>query len=114
MQVVSRYDVCMSATQLQRPGGRSARVRTAVHDAVLDLVAKNPWDPLTVALVAERSGVHQATIYRRWETLAGLLNDVVAARWPEVRRSRTPGRCAGTSRRTPSRCPATSQVRSAR
>ena len=68
----------MSATQLQRPGGRSARVRAAVHDAVLDLVKKNPWDPLTVALVAERSGVHQATIYRRWETLAGLLNDVVA------------------------------------
>lgn len=68
----------MSTTQLQRPGGRSARVRAAVHDAVLALVAEHPWDPLTVALVAERSGVHQATIYRRWETLSGLLNDVVA------------------------------------
>jgi len=67
----------MSA-QLQRPGGRSARVRAAVHDAVLALLMEDPWAPLTVAQVAERSGVHQATIYRRWESLAGLMNDVVA------------------------------------
>ncbi len=68
----------MSATQLQRPGGRSARVRAAVHDAVLGLLKEDPWAPLTVAQVAERSGVHQATIYRRWESLSGLMNDVVA------------------------------------
>jgi AcrR family transcriptional regulator len=68
----------MSATQLQRPGGRSARVRAAVHAAVLELVTENPWDALTVAMVAERSGVHQATIYRRWDSLAGVLDDVVA------------------------------------
>ncbi len=68
----------MSAKQLQRPGGRTARVRAAVHAAVLDLVAVDPWGALTVAMVAERSGVHQATIYRRWESLNGLLYDVVA------------------------------------
>jgi AcrR family transcriptional regulator len=42
------------------------------------MVSENPWDALIVAMVAERSGVHQATIYRRWESLAGLLDDVVA------------------------------------
>jgi AcrR family transcriptional regulator len=62
---------------MQRPGGRSARVRTAVHDALLDLLAERPWEEITVPLVAERSGVHQATIYRRWGTTSGLLNDVV-------------------------------------
>lgn len=68
----------MSTPQLQRPGGRSARIRTAVHEAVLDLLVEDPWAPMTIAQVAERSGVHQATIYRRWESVSGLLDDVVA------------------------------------
>jgi AcrR family transcriptional regulator len=78
MQVISRYDREVSATGLRRPGGRSARVRAAVHAAVLEILEENPWDALTVAMVAERSGVHQATIYRRWESLSGVLDDVVA------------------------------------
>jgi AcrR family transcriptional regulator len=49
-----------------------------VHAAVLEIVQENPWDALTVAMVAERSGVHQATIYRRWDSLSGVLDDVVA------------------------------------
>jgi AcrR family transcriptional regulator len=65
---------------MQRPGGRSARVRTAVHDAVLDLLGERPWEDITVALVAERSGVHQATIYRRWGSMSELLNDLVVER----------------------------------
>jgi AcrR family transcriptional regulator len=65
---------------MQRPGGRSARVRTAVHDAVLDLLGQRAWEDITVALVAERSGVHQATIYRRWGSMAELLNDIVIER----------------------------------
>jgi AcrR family transcriptional regulator len=65
---------------MQRPGGRSARVRSAVHDAVLDLLGERPWDEITVPVVAERSGVHQATIYRRWGTMPALLNDVVIER----------------------------------
>ena len=65
---------------MQRPGGRSARVRSAVHDALLDLLGERPWEDITVALVAERSGVHQATIYRRWGTMSQLLNDLVMSR----------------------------------
>jgi AcrR family transcriptional regulator len=65
---------------MQRPGGRSARVRSAVHRAVLDLLGERPWEEITVPLVAERSGVHQATIYRRWGTMSALLNDVVIER----------------------------------
>lgn len=65
------------ARTMQRPGGRSARVRTAVHSALLELMDTHSWEQLSVPLVAEASGVHQATIYRRWGTMSGLLNDVV-------------------------------------
>lgn len=62
---------------MARPGGRTARVRAAVHTAVIDLVSERPWGELTIAMIATRSGVHQATLYRRWGTLSGLLHDVV-------------------------------------
>ena len=63
---------------MQRPGGRSARVREAVHEAVLALLHERSWEDLGIAAVAERSGVHQATIYRRWRSMPALLDDVVA------------------------------------
>jgi AcrR family transcriptional regulator len=65
---------------MRRPGGRSARVRSAVHDAVVDLLEERPWEEMSVPLIAERSGVHQATIYRRWGTMSTLLNDVLVER----------------------------------
>lgn len=71
----------MSANQpgAKRPGGRTAQVRAAVHQAVTELLAGAAPEDLTIAEVAQRSGVHQATIYRRWRTLAALLDDVVTA-----------------------------------
>lgn len=78
MQGNSRYDSGMDhGRTMQRPGGRSARVRSAVHTAVLELLEARSWEELSVPLVAEVSGVHQATIYRRWGTMSALLNDVV-------------------------------------
>lgn len=62
---------------MKRPGGRSARVRAAVHAAAFELLEKHQWEELSIPLVAEVSGVHQATIYRRWGTMSALLNDVV-------------------------------------
>jgi AcrR family transcriptional regulator len=67
-----------SGRPMQRPGGRSARVRADVHAAALELMQKHQWEELSVPMVAEASGVHQATIYRRWGTMSGLLNDVVS------------------------------------
>src|SRR5438477_8432691 len=64
---------------MQRPRGRSARIRQQVHEAVVDLLHGCAVDDLTVPLIAERSGVHQATIYRRWGSLPVILQDVVAA-----------------------------------
>lgn len=69
---------------MARPGGRTARVRAAVHTAVTDLVTEQPWGELTIAMIATRSGVHQATLYRRWGTLSGLLHDVVAEKLADL------------------------------
>jgi len=64
---------------MERPHGRSARVRYQVHQAVIELLRDRTMDELSIPLVAERSGVHQATIYRRWGSIPVLLNDLVAA-----------------------------------
>jgi len=50
----------------QRPGGRTARVRAAVLEATLAELGASGWRSLSVERIAERSGVHKTTIYRRW------------------------------------------------
>ncbi|WP_129843363.1 TetR/AcrR family transcriptional regulator [Streptomyces sp. RFCAC02] len=63
----------------RRPGGRTARVRAQVLDAVLAELGEHGYDGLTVDAVAARSGVHRATVYRRWGDVGGLLADVLDA-----------------------------------
>ncbi|WP_433508569.1 TetR/AcrR family transcriptional regulator [Nonomuraea sp. CA-143628] len=60
----------------RRPGGRSARVRAAVHHAVTDLIAERGHGNFTVGDVATRAGVADTSVYRRWGTLEALLTDV--------------------------------------
>ncbi len=57
----------------QRPGGRTERTRAAALQATLDLLAEHGYADLTVEAVAERSGVHKTTLYRRWESAEGLV-----------------------------------------
>jgi AcrR family transcriptional regulator len=64
----------------RRPGGRSALVRTKVHQAVLDLLAEHGTAELTIPVVAQRAGVNPTSIYRRWRTREGLLADVAMSR----------------------------------
>lgn len=59
-----RYDGVMDSNK--RPGGRSARVREAVLRAALLELSESGWDSLSVERIAERSGTHKTTIYRRW------------------------------------------------
>ena len=70
-------------TIARRPGGRSARVRAEVHAAVLELLGEQRWDQVSIPAIAERSGVHSATIYRRWGSVASLADEVVAERLAE-------------------------------
>jgi len=70
-----------SAPPHTRPGGRSARVRAAVHRAVEELLAEGPSEALTIPIVAARAGVHPTTVYRRWGSVGELLGAVAASRF---------------------------------
>lgn len=71
----------MTAGIPTRPGGRSARVRAAVHRAVEELLTGSPPEALTMPVIAARAGVHPTTVYRRWGTLGELLAAVAASRF---------------------------------
>ena len=69
----------MTPEPRRRPGGRSARVRRQVLDAVLAELTEHGYDGLTVEAVAARAGVHRVTVHRRWGDIGGLLADVLDA-----------------------------------
>jgi len=61
----------------RRTGGRSARVRASVLRATLDALLAGGADDLSISDVAQRAGVHETSIYRRWGTRANLILDAV-------------------------------------
>ncbi|AOA58787.1 TetR/AcrR family transcriptional regulator [Acinetobacter larvae] len=63
-----------------RPGGRSARIQEAVHQAVLALQHEVDAAQLNVPAIAKKAGVTPSTIYRRWGSLSALLADVALAK----------------------------------
>ncbi|BEL03899.1 TetR/AcrR family transcriptional regulator [Actinoplanes sichuanensis] len=58
-----------------RPGGRTARTRGQVLEAVASLLLEGGFDAVTMDAVAARSGIHRTTIYRRWRDPGALLAD---------------------------------------
>lgn len=70
----------MAVREQVRVGGRSARIQTAVHDAVRALSADLGREALTVPMIAGHAGVTPSTIYRRWGDLGELLADVAVER----------------------------------
>jgi len=62
----------------RRPGGRTARTRDAVLQAVISELAENGYAETTVERIAARAGVAKTTIYRRWGRVSGLLADLMA------------------------------------
>ncbi|MEF0941974.1 TetR/AcrR family transcriptional regulator [Rhizobium sp. BR 362] len=70
----------MVSKENPRPGGRSARVQAAVHQAVREMLARMERADVTIPLIAQRANVTPSTIYRRWGDLQELLADVAASR----------------------------------
>ena len=70
----------MAVKERIRVGGRSARIQSAVHEAVRRLGAATHRDELTVPQIAAVAGVTPSTIYRRWGDLSALLADVAVQR----------------------------------
>jgi AcrR family transcriptional regulator len=60
-----------------RPGGRTARTRAAVLQAVVGELIDHGYAGTTVERVAARAGIAKTTIYRRWDSLDGLLADLM-------------------------------------
>jgi AcrR family transcriptional regulator len=69
-----------------RPGGRTSRVRSAVLDAILFVLAEQGYAALSIERIAEQAGVNKTTIYRRWQTkeavLAAAVDDIAAEIFP--------------------------------
>jgi AcrR family transcriptional regulator len=69
-----------SIERRRRPGGRSARVRSAVLAAAAELLADRGYDDVEMPDVARRAGVHPTTVYRRWPTKAQLIGEALLER----------------------------------
>jgi AcrR family transcriptional regulator len=57
-----------TAAGTPRPGGRTARNRTAIFEATVLELGKSGYAELSVDAIAARAGVHKTTIYRRWRS----------------------------------------------
>ena len=57
---------------------RADRSRTTALEVARAILVEEGWDALTHLRLAERSGLHRATIYRHWPTTLALLRDVLA------------------------------------
>lgn len=61
----------------QRPGGRSARVRSAILEAAAALLMEVGYDATSYEDIALRAGVHRTTVYRRWPSKPELVADAL-------------------------------------
>src|SRR5688572_1649712 len=73
-------DVPPNAIPRPRPGGRSARVRSSVLAATLELLTEHGYEGLELPEVARRAGVHPTTIYRRWSSKAQVVGEALLER----------------------------------
>ena len=69
---------CLPQQPPARPGGRSSRVLAAIYDSVGALVGEGA-ERITFPVIAERAGVTPTTLYRRWDDVDALLEEVAVA-----------------------------------
>lgn len=69
--------VAENVEPLRRPGGRAAKVREAVHRAVLEAVEEHGVDKVGIPDISRRARVRDSSIYRRWGTRENLVLDVM-------------------------------------
>lgn len=60
-----------------RTGGRSARVRAAVLEATLAVLAESGYEAVSFDAVAARAEVSKSTVYRRWSDRSALVVDAL-------------------------------------
>jgi AcrR family transcriptional regulator len=63
-------------TVKSRPGGRTAKTKAAVFEAVNELVAERGHANVSMTDIAERAGVAATSLYRRWGDVRVLVMEV--------------------------------------
>lgn len=59
-----------------RPGGRTARTKEVVFEAVAALIAERGYGNIAMTDIAERAGVAATSLYRRWGDVRVLVLEV--------------------------------------
>jgi AcrR family transcriptional regulator len=59
-----------------RPGGRTAKTKAAVFEAVTELIAERGHAAVSMTDIAERAGVAATSLYRRWSDVRVLIMEV--------------------------------------
>ena len=68
---------CYSTIIMQKIDPRVVRTRKALHDSLICLGLQRGYENLTVRAVTEYAGVSHVTFYRHYESLDGLLSEVM-------------------------------------
>ena len=72
-------------TKSKRTGGRSAHVLASIRYAVEELIEEVGRERITIPMIAERADVNPTSIYRRWDDLPTLINDIATYRLDPLR-----------------------------
>ena len=67
-------------TTKRRPGGRTARTKSSVFEAVTALLTERGYGTLNMTDIAERAGVAATSLYRRWGDVRVLIMEVAVER----------------------------------
>jgi AcrR family transcriptional regulator len=54
-------------------------VQAAVFEATMQLLVEKGYEALSFATIAERAGVHETSLYRRWKTKEQLVIDAISS-----------------------------------
>jgi AcrR family transcriptional regulator len=74
----------MAGKTKTRPGGRSARVRGAVMEALLTELVEKGLGAVTIEGIARRAGVNKTTLYRRWGSKEKLVLEAMLERGEQL------------------------------
>ena len=72
-------------TVKRRPGGRTAKTKISVFEAVTTLVAERGYGALNMTDITERAGVAATSLYRRWGDVRVLVMEVAVERLMQER-----------------------------
>lgn len=71
------------------PDRRIAKTRTALAGALFALMQKHEWEHVTIQLLCDEANVARSSFYAHYDSLGGLLDDVITTSMPAFTGSAT-------------------------